>query len=117
MDITYQNIEYTLERVGTTFTLNYNPNVTILSIENIQYDVLSQGYVILQIGGVQQQTYTHTQNSAQTVWNINHALNRYPGITIVDSTGTVVVGTYEYIDANNVRATFSAAFSGKAYLN
>jgi len=62
-------------------------------------------------------TYTHTQNAPATVWNIAHNLGNHPSVSVVDSAGTVVEGQVEYIDANNVRLTFSAAFGGKAYLN
>lgn len=50
-------------------------------------------------------------------WTINHGLNCYPSVTIVDSTGREVIGAVEYIDADNLTVTFSAAFSGTAYLN
>ena len=62
-------------------------------------------------------TYTHTQISAQAVWQIAHNLNKYPSVTVVDSAGSVVVGDIRYIDRNNLTATFTAGFAGKAYLN
>jgi len=40
-----------------------------------------------------------------------------PNITVVDSGGTVVEGSYNYPNANTVVLTFSSAFSGKAYLS
>lgn len=62
-------------------------------------------------------TFVFTQASAESVWEIQHNLGKYPSVTTVDSADTVVVGGVEYIDLNNLIITFSAAFSGKAYLN
>lgn len=61
--------------------------------------------------------YVHTQVSPLTVWTIVHNLNKYPSVTVVDSGGTVVVGDVRYLNANSITVTFSAGFSGKAYLN
>lgn len=61
--------------------------------------------------------FTFIQNVARNVWEIEHNLNKYPSVTIVDSAENVVIGDIIYIDENNVRLVFSSAFSGKAYLN
>lgn len=61
--------------------------------------------------------YVHTQNTASSVWTINHDLDKYPSITVVDSAGSIVIGEIAYNNENNVTLTFSAAFSGVAYLN
>ena len=62
-------------------------------------------------------TYTHTQSSASATWTINHNLNCFPSVTIVDSAGSVVIGDVSYTNANTLVVTFVAAFGGKAYLN
>ena len=62
-------------------------------------------------------TFTFNQAVASTEWQINHGLNKYPSVTIVDSGNNIVIGDIEYIDKNNVKCTFSSAFSGSAYLN
>lgn len=62
-------------------------------------------------------SYIHTQSVPSNTWTITHGLQFIPSITIVDSAGTVVEGSYNYPDANTVVATFSGAFSGKAYLS
>jgi hypothetical protein len=62
-------------------------------------------------------SFVFTQNVATEIWNINHGLNFIPNITVVDSGGTVVEGSYNYPDANNVILSFSAPFAGKAYLS
>jgi hypothetical protein len=60
--------------------------------------------------------YVHTQGSAATTWTITHTLGGRPSVTVVDSTGTTVVGDVQYNSDTQVTVTFSAAFSGSAYL-
>lgn len=61
--------------------------------------------------------YVHTQSVVADTWNINHNLNKFPSISVVDSAESQVEGDVEYVDANNVTLRFCGAFSGKAYLN
>ena len=60
--------------------------------------------------------HVHTQGSAATTWTVVHTLGGRPSVTVVDSTGTVVVGDVTYNSDTQVTITFSAAFSGSAYL-
>lgn len=62
-------------------------------------------------------TYIHNQAAPAATWVINHNLNRYPAVTTIDSAGTMVHGGLAYISTNQVVVSFSAAFSGKAFLN
>jgi hypothetical protein len=57
------------------------------------------------------------QLSPSTQWDISHTLQFVPNIVVVDPEGEVVEGLYEYLDDNNIRATFSNPISGKAYLS
>lgn len=60
--------------------------------------------------------YEHTQGQASTTWVITHALGGKPSVTIVDSADTHVFGEVTYNSNSQITITFSAAFSGKAYL-
>lgn len=62
-------------------------------------------------------TYIHDQIATSKKWFVNHNLGKHPSVTIVDSAGSVVMGNIEYVDNLNVTITFTAEFSGKAYLN
>jgi hypothetical protein len=62
-------------------------------------------------------SYHHVQGVASNTWNIEHNLNFYPNVTIMDSAGNIVEGEIVYVNQNTLRATFSAAFSGNAYLS
>ena len=62
--------------------------------------------------------YKHTQGSASATWTIIHNLGYEPGgVSVVDSAGTIVVGTVTYSSADQIVVSFSSAFAGKAYLS
>jgi hypothetical protein len=62
-------------------------------------------------------TTTFTQSTPASTWSITHNLSKFPSVTIVDSADNVVVGYQVYNSNNQITLTFSAPFSGKAYLN
>lgn len=62
-------------------------------------------------------SYLHTQNTAASTWTINHNLGKYPSVTVVDSAGDQVEGDVNYPGLNQATVTFSAPFSGRAFLN
>lgn len=66
---------------------------------------------------VNDKNYIHNQVVASGTWQIQHNLDKFPSVSIVDSGNNLVVGEVKYIDSNNVIITFTSVFSGKAYLN
>lgn len=62
-------------------------------------------------------TYTFTQATPSSTWVITHSLEKFPSITVVDSSNNVVVGFSTYDNSNQITLEFSAPFAGKAYLN
>jgi len=62
-------------------------------------------------------TYVYTQGSPSATWDIVHNLGKFPSVSVVDSGGSVVIPSVEYIDVNTVRVTFGSPTSGKAYVN
>jgi hypothetical protein len=69
------------------------------------------------IPGVSGASFVFDQMVAAAIWSIQHNLNRYPSVTVVDSSGATVEGAVDYDDANSLTISFSAAFAGTAYLN
>ena len=67
--------------------------------------------------GSQELGYVHIQEVASATWNITHGLGFTPNITVVDTAGTVVEGSYNYPNSNTVVLSFIGAFSGRAYLS
>jgi hypothetical protein len=60
--------------------------------------------------------YVHTQGSPSAVWTINHNLGGQPTAVVLDSAGTQCEGTFSYPTINQMVITFTAAFSGTAYV-
>ena len=60
--------------------------------------------------------YVHYQTFASTAWEIEHPLEFIPNITVVDLSGNVIEGDYQY-NGNTINATFSQAIAGAAYLS
>jgi hypothetical protein len=60
--------------------------------------------------------YIHTQDAPASTWFIEHKLGGYPAVTVVDSGNNVGFGAVRYLDTLRLEVTFSAGFSGKAYL-
>lgn len=67
--------------------------------------------------GSQELGYVHIQEVASSTWTITHGLGFVPNITVVDTAGTVVEGSYNYPNSNTVVLTFVGGFSGRAYLS
>lgn len=61
--------------------------------------------------------YVFVQSTPSATWTINHDLNKYPSVSIVDSANDEVIGEVNYTSTTQVVVSFSAAFSGKAFLN
>lgn len=61
--------------------------------------------------------YTHNQTSPSTEWTITHNLGKFPSVSVTDSSGNLWQTEVDYLNQNSLIVRFSAAFSGKAYLN
>jgi len=62
-------------------------------------------------------TFEFDQGQPALVWTIQHNLNKFPSVTVVDTANTVVNSQVNYIDKNNITINNTAQFAGKAYLN
>lgn len=62
-------------------------------------------------------TYVYTQVFETTEWSIEHNLNKYPSVSIVDNENNQVWAEVQYIDLNTVKVKFSQGFTGKVFLN
>lgn len=60
--------------------------------------------------------YIHTQGVVSAEWVITHGLGGYPSVTIVDTSKTHVFGEVQYDSTTQITVSFSAPFSGYAYL-
>jgi hypothetical protein len=61
--------------------------------------------------------YRYVQSHASDVWVVKHNLNKYPSVTVSDSSGTIYDGDVRYLDLNSLMITFSVSLSGYADIN
>lgn len=61
--------------------------------------------------------YIHEQGIASAVWTVQHNLNKYPSVSVVDSSGNEIISEVKYLDKNTVQITMTGASKGRAYLN
>ena len=90
-------IDVTADNENRTITLTYRDNFSI-------QDTFKFSHI-------------HNQTVSSSTWNITHNLNKFPSVSIVDSSNAEVIGEVEHTDANTLIVKFSAAFSGKAFIN
>ena len=62
-------------------------------------------------------SYIHDQQASSSTWVVNHGMNKFPSVNIVDTANDEVIGEVTYNNLNQITIRFSSAFSGKAYLN
>lgn len=66
-----------------------------------------------QVGDV---AYTHIQAVSSATWTINHNLGFNPTAVVLDSAGTQCEGAFSYPTVNQMVITFTAPFTGTAYV-
>lgn len=126
-------------------TRSRDSGLTWQSVHSVIYDIRNRSlYVIAQENGIelsfslneaskriasleelvkeiqidsQDKYYTYQQYQAASVWRIKHNLEKYPSVSITDSSGNHVIGDVSYIDMSELLVTFSSPFAGRAYLN
>ena len=99
---------------GGSGTSNYNDLENKPKINNV---TLEGNKTSSELGLTGDKHFTYIKSTPDSVWDITHDLDKYPSVTVVDSAGSVVMGDITYTSKSALTVTFSAAFSGKAYLN
>lgn len=93
---------------------NYNDLNNKPSINNV---VLEGNLSSESLGIIEDKSFVFNQNVASNIWLVNHNLNKFPSVSVVDSGNNVVIGEVKYIDENSLQISFSSPFSGSVYLN
>lgn len=60
--------------------------------------------------------FVFVQQAPLDTWVVDHPLGGFPSVSVVDSADTVVFGMVTYVNEGRVVLSFSAPFSGRAYL-
>lgn len=61
--------------------------------------------------------YVHDQNIPSKTWIIEHQLNKFPSVTVVDSAHGVVFADIVYRNNTTIVVDFSTPCTGTVYLN
>lgn len=97
-----------------TETGDYN---NLINMPSINDAVLKGNKTSAELGIISDKTVAYQQATASNTWKIKHNMDKYPAVTVVDTSGNVIVGDLTYTDSNNIMVTFSSPVSGTAYLN
>ena len=92
-------------------TLNYIGGNGAL-VEDYYYDIFN-----FTLASASDKTFVHDQAIPSDIWTITHNLGKFPSVSVVDTQKTIYWGNVEYINSNQLKVTFSAAFAGQAFLN
>ena len=111
----YDVVSYTVNAGDATYydlVVNYKGGNGVLTIDKY-YDIMN--FVLA--ADAEDKTFVFTQGAPAVQWTVQHNLNKFPSVSVVNNNNIVINGEVTYIDANNVQLNFSAGFAGKAYLN
>lgn len=105
------------KKMDACFKLNVIPDVS-----NFITDVEGEGLInttrVDSTVYITSTTFVFEQGLASDTWVINHNLNKFPSIYVVDTAGhSQMPDDIEVNDMNTITVRFLAAFSGFAYLN
>ena len=95
----------------------YTLNLTSLGGNGNLTDLLYYDFAVFTLPSQGVPTFVFTQAVPTTVWNVNHNLGKFPSVSVVNNNNILMYGNTTYVDTNNLIITFTAGFSGKAYLN
>jgi hypothetical protein len=123
-------IEVTSETQETKISVNSETQVKDVSVKSsVHHDDLTgrnlpNQHPISAITGLQEalvevsdKTFVFEQGIASDTWVIEHNLNKYPSVSLVDSAGTQFDADVEYNDENTCTVRMNGATTGKAFLN
>lgn len=96
-DRSVMSIDVTSTNTDRTVTLNYRD--TTFTADVYKY------------------AHVHNQPSAAAQWTVTHNLGKFPSVSVVDTANTEVIGEVEHVNDTQLVIKFSAAFSGKAFIN
>jgi len=103
---------------------NAHPYILNTKQDKLTSENAGDGIAITDVGGIVKienidpdKSFIFEQGISSDVWEIQHNLDKYPAISIVDTAGNEIIANIQYINRNNVKITMTSAFKGKAYLN
>ena len=87
-------------------------NVSVINFKSNLKATLNNGVV-----DITDETFIFDQTTDSNSWAITHNLNKYPSVTVVNTSDEEVKGGVSYTDSNSLTIDFQTNIAGKAYLN
>jgi len=99
-----------------TDNITVTNTIQSVSVTNQQTNVTVASSGVQGPAGVGAGFFTYVQNTSSATWSITHNLGGYPAFTVLDTSGNQCEGAVSYTNVNSMVLTFTAPFSGTAYL-
>jgi hypothetical protein len=108
--------EYGIYRIQSV--QDYNQDILLLSVDVLfSNGTITDSDVAVISHQIAEDKHYKTALMDGDIWQIEHNLNKYPSITVVDTANNVIYGEVNYNDLNNVTITFASSVTGYAYFN
>ena len=95
----------------------YTLNLTNIGGNGNLTDLLYYDFAVFTLPSKAVHDFTFTQPTPSVEWTIQHNMDKFPSVSVVNNNNILMYGNTTYVDTNNLIITFTAGFSGKAYLN
>ena len=105
---------YTINNPDDDF---YTLNLTNLAGNGNLTELLYYDFAVFTLPSKVVHDFTFTQPTPSVEWTIQHNMDKFPSVSVVNNNNILMYGNTTYVDTNNLIITFTAGFSGKAYLN
>ena len=93
----------------------YEVNLTLVASNGVL--AIDGYYIFSEFAQSEIPSFIFTQATPLATWEIQHDMDKFPSVSVVDTANTGVLSQIDYIDNNNITITNTAQFAGKAYLN
>ena len=105
---------YTINNPDDDF---YTLNLTNLAGNGNLTELLYYDFAVFALPSKAVHDFTFTQPTPSVEWTIQHNMDKFPSVSVVNNNNILMYGNTTYVDTNNLIINFTAGFSGKAYLN
>ncbi len=108
----------------TTYPVEDNLVIELALVENVSAVTSVNGktgavvidYPDIGTNPVNHVRYVHNQATIASEWTINHNLNFFPNVTVMDNQNRILETDLVYLNSNTVKIVMNTASSGTAYL-
>lgn len=109
----------TLNLISYTNSINLNlidtTSSTSIDVIDVSRNITAE--IITAAVAASDKNFVFTQSDLSTTWVIQHGLDKYPAVEIVDTAHDSIFGKISFDSINQITINFTIPTSGKAFLN